>query len=116
MKFNKVTASHGGNSGAPGVEPDNPMARPIVVGVVVLFVFLVVLWFAAKELLFFTGKEIQTEDLAARDAIILEHRAQEDASLNDYDVVDADKKIYKIPIENAMELLVKRNSSEPVVK
>lgn len=109
-------AAHGGHAGGPEIEPDDTgsSSKTIIRFGLALGVFLFACWYLGEQLLYYAANRIEAEDLAQRDSLLVERRAQEDALLEDYDLIDKDKGAYKIPIQQAMELIVKRNSVEPV--
>lgn len=114
LKRFQLISSHDHSHGTDPVEADTTDTKTLIGLGVALLVGLVVLWYVGEELLYFASDKLQAEDLAARDQLTIQTRTQEEATMSEYDVQDAEKQLYRIPIQNAMEMVVKRNSAEPI--
>lgn len=99
-----------------GVEPDAPRSRFLIIVLILHVPLLFAVVLASKEVLLGTFRDYQYRDFAALDSSQAMSRERIDAELNGYAEVDAAKGIYKIPVTRAMELLIERQSLEPVTQ
>lgn len=96
-----------------GYETRDTAMRGLIAVAVVALAVVVVAVFAVYQLFIATREQIVDEVVLRPESIALrELRAREEAVLNTYDVVDAQRGIYRIPIERAMELMAERSYIE----
>jgi hypothetical protein len=70
----------------------------------ILFVFVVLIWAVTEYFFAASGEPVQKLVLTPEPAELSEQRARETEKLNNYKVLDAQKGVYQIPIQRAMEL------------
>jgi hypothetical protein len=93
-------------SGRAGYDTHDANLKPIIaIGVVSIVLLVVILIFI--DLIFISTKEKLVEEmvLSPQSLALRELRAKEDEALNSYRVLDAEKGVYRIPIERAVELI-----------
>ncbi len=96
-----------------GYERRDAAITGLIAVAVVSLVIVVVAVFAVYQLFIASREQIVDEVvLRPESAVLRELRAREEAVLNSYDVVDAQKGIYRIPIERAMKLMAERSYLE----
>ncbi len=78
-----------------------------IIGIGLLSVVLLAASVFSLNEFFFAEKEQQISDVVLKpeSTPFREMRAREDEILNSYKIIDSDKKIYQIPIEQAMKLM-----------
>jgi hypothetical protein len=94
------------------IEPDSSPSVLLIVLMVILTIVLFAVGYAVKESLqvFLAGQQ-QAVDLSVPNPELVELRAQQNAELSGYDQLDAGH--YRIPIESAMDALVRSQSVAP---
>jgi hypothetical protein len=96
-----------------GYERRDAAMKGLITVAVVALVIVVVAVFAVYQLFIATREQIVDEVVLRPESVALrELRAREEAILNSYDVVDAQKGVYRIPIERAMTLTAERSYVE----
>lgn len=116
FNLKKVFAGRSHDTSSSGVEGDQPQSLTLFVLVAVLSISLVVIVIGIRELVWMTADQINEQDNISLDQKTREEKEAIKADLQKYDVVDQQKGIYQIPIDRAMEILVQRQSLEPVSK
>lgn len=101
------------NPAEPQVERDHPPVLGLIVFLVCISVILVIVGFTAKQLLVsFTETQNKEVNLTVKNPLLLELQAKYHEQLNSYDVIDQAKGHYRIPIDKAMEIVVRKGSAE----
>lgn len=103
-------ASHGHGGG--GTERDKPASAFIAQMSVVLVVSLAVIWFVFEGLMWTATSHVEDEYFAQSDAKHAEMRSSEESVLHQFSQVDAEKGVYQIPIDQAIDNLVKQGTLE----
>ncbi len=106
----KLGHGHGHSAGDNGSEPDESPAVMFGVLFVILIFVLVGLGIATKAFLSHSIAEQQALQWSVPNPQLIEMRAKELAELTSYEVVDDGQGRYRIPVEKAMEALVKSQS------
>jgi hypothetical protein len=70
----------------------------------ILFAFVVLIWAVTEYFFTARGEEVQQQVPTPESAELSEQRVRETEKLNRYKVLDAQKGVYQIPIQRAMEL------------
>ena len=86
---------------------------PIIIGVAIASITILVIIIIVLIDIFKIQKENVVYDsvLSQESKQLVELRAYEHETLNNYKLLDAEKGIYQIPIDRAMQLLAKENSN-----
>ena len=93
----------------PEIEPDRPPTARIAIIVILLFLAFVVAILGVAHYATHVTNDMMTEmDGATVDPRLIEVRKMDEKSLAEYDRLDAEKGIYQIPIQKAMELLIRQ--------
>lgn len=113
MNKTVMNASAGGHEGGSSkdIEPDRPPVKLLTALLVLMIVGLGVFSVISKQLLVLLMAQQEHEvDLGVESPALREQRIKEQAQLTGYDVADQQKGLYQIPIDQAIDLLVKRQS------
>ncbi|GMV42725.1 MAG: hypothetical protein AMXMBFR64_44410 [Myxococcales bacterium] len=90
-----------------GIEPDHPPTRMLFTQLVVMTIIVVVMVIALVEYVKIDVRaEVERKDLALPSQQLKELRAREKAALTGYELLDAEKGLYQIPVAQAMSRLV----------
>lgn len=93
-------------------EPDTLPVGFLAGFIVAIIVVVAVVFVVGQQLLLESARhKVQEVDLSVPNPQLQELRAQEDAALDNYDVVDQDKGLYRIPINQAIDLYVRGQGS-----
>jgi hypothetical protein len=99
-------------AGQTTIEPDNLPVKSISWFVVALVVIVVGVFIAMKQLYWFTSQHlVQTTELDVPNKLLQSIKAADEEELNNYAQIDKDKGIYRLPIDEAIKLYVKKNSN-----
>ncbi|MBM3380853.1 MAG: hypothetical protein FJY29_00210 [Betaproteobacteria bacterium] len=99
-------------SGHAGIEPDNLPVGTIGWAVVALVIIVVGTVIGVNQLYWFTSsKAVQQIELDQPNTLLQTLNAADQSVLTTYDVVDQQKGIYRLPIDEAMKLYVQRNGN-----
>ncbi|MEN9528545.1 MAG: hypothetical protein RI932_418 [Pseudomonadota bacterium] len=108
----KTLDQHQPSSGNTGIEPDNLPVGTIGWAVVALIVIVVGTVIGVKQLYWFTSSNaVQKIELDQPNTLLQTLEAADRSVLTTYDVVDQQKGIYRLPIDEAMKLYVKQNGN-----
>jgi len=89
-----------------GYDTHEANLRPVITIAVISIAILVVSIILIEQYFIATKERLVEEVVLSPQSVALrELRAREDETLNSYRVVDAQKRIYQIPIDRAMELI-----------
>lgn len=103
-------ASHG--QGSSGTESDRPASAFIAQMSLVLVVALAVIWFVFEGLMWTAATRVEGEYLAESDAMHAQMRVTEEEVLHQFSEINAEKGVYQIPIDQAIDTLVKQGTLE----
>ena len=96
-----------------GYEKKDVKISKIITYTVVLVILFVAILIFLNEYFLYSSEEVYYENvLAPQSAQLQEVRAREDELLTQYKVIDAQKGIYRIPIERAMQLIADDNQKD----
>jgi len=84
---------------------DVNLAKVLIYGLLGIAVLVVIVFFVLDYFTAASEEAIYEAQLKPESVALRELRAREDEELNSYAVLDAQKGIYRIPIERAMELI-----------
>lgn len=99
-------------TGQTSIEPDNLPVKSIALALVALIVIVGGTIIAARQLYWFTSsKLVQTNELDVPNKLLSELNSADKDQLGNYDVVDKQKGIFRLPIDEAMKLYVKKNGN-----
>jgi hypothetical protein len=100
------------SSGHSGIEPDNLPVGTIGWAVVALVIIVVGTVIGVNQLYWFTSsKAVQHIELDQPNTLLQTLNAADQSVLTTYDVVDQQKGIYRLPIDEAIKLYVKQNGN-----
>ena len=101
------------SSAANGYEKKDVKVSKIIAYTVVLVILFVTILIFLNEYFLYSSEEVYYENvLAPQSAQLQEVRAREHELLTQYKVIDAQKGIYQIPIERAMQLIADDNQKD----
>ena len=99
-------------SGQTSIEPDNLPIRSITLALVALIAIVVGTIIVVRHLYWFTSsKMVQTNELDVPNKLLSELNAADKDQLNNFDVIDQQKGVFRLPIDEAMKLYVKKNGN-----
>jgi hypothetical protein len=111
MKNEVLDQSHQ-TAGQTSIEPDNLPVKSITWALVALIVIVAGTIIAVRQLYWFTSsKLVQTNELDVPNKLLSEFNAADKDQLSNFDVVDQQKGIFRLPIDEAMKLYVKKNGN-----
>lgn len=99
---------HGGG----GTERDKPASAFIAQMSVALVISLAVIWFVFEGLMWTATTQVGNEYFAQSDAKHAEMRVTEEKMLHQYSIVDQEKGLYQVPIDQAIDTLLKQGTLE----
>lgn len=108
--LDKMKLGHGHSTGDSGSEPDESPAGMLGILFVILIVVLFAIGFATKAYLSYSVAEQQALQWSIPNPQLIEMGVKDLAELTSYDVVNEAQGQYRIPVEKAMEILVKNQS------
>jgi len=109
--MNKSSIDTGASGNEPPIEPDKPPVLGLLAILAVATITLLAVGVACKQLLLYmTNKRDQDVNLSVPNPLFKELSAQYREELSTYEKINPEKGYYKIPIDQAMEALVKKES------
>jgi hypothetical protein len=103
---------HQQSSGHTGIEPDNLPVGTIGWSVFILVILVAAVIVGTRQLYWFTSsKAVQKIELDQPNTLLEQLNAADQSVLTTYDLIDQQKGIYRIPIDEAMKLYVKKNGN-----
>jgi len=100
------------SAGHTTIEPDNLPVKPIAWFVLALVLIVAGVMIAMRQLYWVTTTSlVQSSELDVPNKLLSELNAADKDQLSSYDVVDPAKGIYRIPIDEAIKLYVKKNGN-----
>jgi len=108
----KTLDQHHQTAGQASIEPDNLPVKSIAWMVVALIVIVVATFVVVKQVYWVTStSEIQTKELDVPNRLLTTIQAADREELSNYEVLDKQKGVYRLPIEDAIKLYVKKNGN-----
>lgn len=103
---------HHQTAGQSTIEPDNLPVKPIAWAIVALVFIVVGTIFAVRQLYWASSSSlVQKNELDVPNKLLSELNAADKDQLSNYDVIDQQKGIYRLPIDEAMKLYIKKNGN-----
>lgn len=109
----KQTLDHNHHStGSNSVEPDNLPVKSIAWAVAALVVIVVGVYFAVNQLYWASSTHlVQKVELDVPNKLLTSLQAADKLELTTYGEIDKEKGVYRVPIDVAIELYVKKNGN-----
>ena len=103
---------HHQTAGQTTIEPDNLPVKTIAWAVVALIIIVAGTIIGVNQLYWFTStKLVQSNELDVPNTLLSELNAADKDQLSNYDVIDQQKGLYRLPIDEAIKLYVKNNGN-----
>lgn len=107
----KTLDQHHQAAGHTGIEPDNLPVKSISLFVAALVAIVVVTFVVMKQLYWFSATHlVQSTELDVPNKLLSTIRATDQEELSNYAQIDAQKGVYRLPIEEAMKMYVQKNA------
>lgn len=109
---NKTLDQHHQTAGQTSIEPDNLPVKSIAWFVVALVVIVVGTFIGMNQLYWITSSSlVQTSELDVPNKLLTSLQAADQKELSTYAEIDKQKGIYRLPIDEAIKLYVKKNGN-----
>lgn len=109
---NKTLDQHHQTAGQTSIEPDNLPVKSITWFVVALVVIVVGTFIGMNQLYWMTSSSlVQTNELDVPNKLLSSLRAADEKELGTYGELDKQKGIYRLPIDEAIKLYVKKSGN-----
>lgn len=103
---------HHQTAGQTTIEPDNLPVKTIAWAVVALIIIVAGTIIGVNQLYWFTSTTlVQSNELDVPNRLLSELNAADKDQLSNYDVIDQQKGLYRLPIDEAIKLYVKNNGN-----
>ena len=101
-------SDHGSHHGAGGYEKRDISISYTLIGTILAVIFVVGSIILLNEYFHYIREQvIYEQQLQPQSKMLKELRAYEDSVMNSYGYADTTKQVYRIPIDKAMEMMVK---------
>lgn len=108
----KTLDQHHQTAGQTSIEPDNLPVKSIAWMVVALIVIVVGTFVVMNQLYWFTSSNlVQTKELDVPNTLLMTIEAADKEELFNYAELDKQKGLYRLPIEDAIKLYVRKNGN-----
>ncbi|NBO38127.1 hypothetical protein EBU99_06055 [bacterium] len=106
----EVLDQHHQTAGHVGIEPDNLPVKSIAWAMVALVVIVAACFIVGRQLYWYASSNaVQEAELNVPNKLLSELNAADKDQLTNYDVVDQQKGVYRLPIDEGIKLYVKKN-------